>query len=395
MNVGEKRFFVVGVLTLFANAVGFGDGNRNTPEGAAAVGAFGGHRVFADDANATIHNSANLVNLAQPMLQFNATFGYGDSEFSSAFGADKTENPSYFIPGFSVAAPFADGKYAVGFSSYVPYGRSVQWGSSGLLAQLGAPFEGSMTVADLTPNVAMRLNDRFSVGIGADLYYGVVNQKQYIGPGMLADINADGEALGWNAAATWNITDRQHLVATYRSPVKIEYEGDLGVTGLPSSDINADIEYPTIAALAYGVELSDQFRVEMDAEWLEFSQYEMLTLVNPSGALGISTIPQRLKDTWTVGVGAEWDCSECWTVRSGFMYLKNPTPDGTYGPLGPDEDQGVISIGIGYEKGNHLFDVGYAVGLFNGRSVTSSINSPPGKYDFAVNLLSVSYGYKF
>lgn len=166
MNVGEKRFFVVGLLTLFASAVGFGDGNRNTPEGAAAVGAFGGHRVFADDANATIHNSANLVNLAQPMVQFNATFGYGDSEFSSAFGADKTENPGYFIPGFSVAAPFADGKYAVGFSSYVAYGRSLQWGSSGLLAQLGAPFEGSMTVADLTPNVAMRLNDRFLLGSG-------------------------------------------------------------------------------------------------------------------------------------------------------------------------------------------------------------------------------------
>ncbi len=77
------------------------------------------------------------------------------------------------------------------------------------------------------------------------------------------------------------------------------------------------------------------------------------------------------------------------------MYLQNPTPDSTYSPLGPDEDQTVLSFGLGYENEKHAFDIGYAYGFFNGRSVTGSSNSPDGDYDYNVHLLSLSYGYKF
>ena len=102
--------FLFVILMLISIQVATGDGFRNVQEGAAAVGAFGGFRAFADDANATIHNSANLVDLEQPVLQINTLFGYGENEFHSAFGNDKTENPFYAIPGFSVAVPFKEGK---------------------------------------------------------------------------------------------------------------------------------------------------------------------------------------------------------------------------------------------------------------------------------------------
>jgi long-chain fatty acid transport protein len=253
---------------------------------------------------------------------------------------------------------------------------------------MGAPYEGTMKVTDFTPNFAMRLNDRLSLGVGADLYYGDVNQKQFMAPGMLADLSADGTAVGWNAA-------RQRLAATYRSPFKVEYEGDLAVTTLPTTAVDASIEYPTIAALAYGLELSENLRVELNTEWLGFSEYQALTINNPTGPLGVLPIPQLLDDTWTFGVGGEWDFAEHWTARSGFMYLENPTPDSTYSTLGPDENQGVISFGLGYENDKHQNDVRYAYGIYGGRAIGSSISSPPGCYDFEVQLLTLSYGYKF
>ncbi|MBN2683974.1 MAG: outer membrane protein transport protein [Pontiellaceae bacterium] len=395
MMVVRTRLICGVTFMAFLACESLADGFRNTPEGAAAVGAFGGHRAFADDANAVIHNSANLVDLEQPMLQLNATLGYGDMAFHSFIGADKTENPYFQIPGFSLAVPLSEGKYAFGLSTYVPYGRSVQWGSSSLFALMGVPFEGTMRVTDLTPNFAMRLNDQLSFGVGADLYYGDVNQKQFMAPGMLADLSADGTAVGWNAALTWKMTDRQRLAATYRSPFKVEYKGDLAVTTLPTTPADASIEYPTVAALAYGLKISENLRVEVDTEWLGFSEYQALTINNTFGPLGVLTVPQRLEDTWTFGVGGEWDFAEHWTARSGFMYLENPTPDTTYGTLGPDEDQGVISFGLGYENDKHLFDIGYAYGIFGGRAIGSSISSPPGYYDFEVQLLTLSYGYKF
>lgn len=393
MLLTKKETLLITLMFIFGQTSTFADGYRNSPEGAAAIGAFGGHRAFADDANATIHNSANLVDLEQPMVQLNTTFGYGRSSYRNSVTSDKTKNPYFAIPGFSIAAPLKDGKYAVGFASYVAYGRSVEWDSSSYFAVVGAPFAGSMAVMDFTPNIAIRLTDSLSIGVGADIYYGEVEQKQFIGPGMLSKITADGTGLGWNAAITWKMTDKQRLAATYRSPFKIEYEGDNEIRGLGTSTLDAAIEYPTIIALAYGVEFTDTLRAELNVEWLEFSVYQNL-VINDS-ILGTVNSAQKLKDTWTVGIGGEWDVSTNWTARSGFMYLQNPTPDSTYGTLGPDEDQGVISIGLGYENEKYLVDVGYAYGLFGGRSVNGSVNSPDGEYDFNVHLLSLSCGYKF
>lgn len=398
---------IVFFTTFLIASILLADGSRNTPEGARAVGMFGGYRAFADDANAVIHNSANMVDLEQPMMQVNTTVGYGKSEFHGAGGSDETENPIFVIPGFSVAVPFKEGKYAVGLATYVPYGRSVDWGNNDYFANTvnpsypfpGYPYSGSMMVVDVTPNFAIRLTDSLSVGIGMDIYHGEVEQEQFIsilGPlDTRSKLTADGNALGWNAAATWKMTEKQRLAVTYRSPFKIEYEGDNELSGglNTTSDAEGTIEYPTVVGLAYGIELTDTLRAGIDVEWLEFSQYQMLTI--DDSVLGTSSTPQKLKDTWTAGLGLEWEFTPQWKLRTGYKYLENPTPTDTYGPLGPDEDQGVVSIGLGYENEHHAVDLGYAVGLFDGRNISGSVNSPNGKYDYEVQILALSYGYKF
>lgn len=399
--------FVVFITTVMSSLTLLADGYRNPPEGARAIGTFGGHRAFADDANATIHNSANLVDLEQPMMQFNTVFGYGTTEFSRSGVSEKTKNPFFYIPGFSAATPLKEGKYAVGIASYIAYGRSVEWEDSSYFATTpiapvpgapGCPYAGRMTVADITPNVAMRINDSLSIGVGADLYYGMVNQWYYPVPGAIkSKLSADGQAIGWNAAITWKMTDRQRLSATYRSPFTIKYKGNNDYSGIMNgqSDIDAKIEYPTIVGLAYGIELTDTLKAEVNGEWLEFSQYKNLT-INDSNPLFAGTVPQNLKDTWTVGTGLSWKFKPQWTLRSGVMYLKNPTPNETYGPLGPDEDQGVISLGLGYENEHHAVDIGYAYGIFGGRQVSGNqYPSVDGNYDYNVHLLALSYGYKF
>ena len=395
---------VVFITTLFVTSILFADGYRNAPEGARAIGAFGGHRAFADDANATIHNSANLVDLKQPMVQYNTTFGYGHTTFETAGHSDQTESPFFAIPGFSAAIPFKEGKYAVGLATYVPFGRSVKWDDTSYFAQNNYSYAGSMAVVDFTPNFAMRVTDSLSIGAGPDIYYGRVEQKTifhgydfypyFIQDGTESKLNADGTAVGWNCAATWKMTEKQRLAATYRSPFRVNYKGDNHLTSGGESDVDAAIEYPTIIGLAYGIELTDTLRAEINGEWLDFSQYEALR-INDTDPRFATTVQQQLKETWTAGIGAEWSFMPKWKLRSGFMFLKNPTPEQTYGPLGPDEDQGVVSVGLGYEIEHHAIDLGYAYGLFGGRNVGGSLNSPDGTYDYSVQLLSLSYGYKF
>ena len=379
------------------------DGYRNPPEGAYAIGAFGGHRVFADDANANIHNSANLVNLDRAMVQINMVGGYGDNTFQAPGATDKTEDSWFAIPGFSGAVPLQAGKTAFGLSVYVPYGRSVDWGRQDFFAQNGIPYSGTMTVMDITPNFSVRLNQALSLGIGADIYRGEVTQRTLlVGPvaealglpsGAQSRLSADGSALGFNAALAWRITENQRLAATVRAPFSIDYTGLNRIQYAGTVAVEGTIEYPTIAALAYGIELTDTFRIEADVEWLEFSRYEELVIQDSLG--GTTVTAQDLKNTWTAGIGAEWEFAPRWTARTGFMYLENPTPDETYSPLGPDEDQEVISLGLGYANDRHAVDLAYACGLFDGRRISGSVNSPDGKYDYDLQLLSLSYGYKF
>lgn len=402
MNRQSACSRVVGAVlaaSLLAPATLFADGFRNPPEGARAIGAVGGHKAFADDANAAIHNPANLVEIGHPMVQVNVLGGYGRNGFSREGVSEQTEDPVFAIPGFAAAIPVAD-RFAVGLAFYVPYGRSVEWKQDGYFAQRGLSYAGSMTVADFTPNVAVEVNDSISVAVGADIYYGRVQQDTLLGglgalgipDGTRSRLQADGDSFGWNAAATWKMSGRQRLAVTYRSPFSINFEGDNSLSIGMKSDADARIQYPTIVALAYGIELVDKVRAEINGEWLEFSRYRNLTVHD--SAFGSQTFPQNQKDTWTAGCGVQWAFRPQWALRTGYKYLKNPMPDETYSPLSPDEDQGVVSLGLGYENRRHAVDIGYAYGLFDGRRIPDT-NPSGGMYDYEVQLVSVSYGCHF
>jgi hypothetical protein len=103
---------------LLTSSLLLADGFRNPPEGARAIGAFGGHRAFADDANANIHNSANPVDLEQPVVQVSTTFGYGRMTFEKNGGSDQIGNSFFALPGVSAAAPFQDEKHAATDGNY-------------------------------------------------------------------------------------------------------------------------------------------------------------------------------------------------------------------------------------------------------------------------------------
>lgn len=390
------------VLLLTPALPSHADGFRNPPEGAAAIGAFGGHRAFADDANAVIHNPANLADLPARQVRVNLLGGDARNTFAGA-GADRTEDPLFALPGLSLAVPFPARGLALGFSLYVPYGRSVDWGDDGFFAGANLPYAGLMTVADATPVLAWRCGSRLRLAVGADFYYGRVEQRiiftdpvaSMLGlpAGAESRLEADGEGYGGNAALTWHITSRQRLATTYRSAFAIDYQGDNRLVGLGRTDIEGTIDYPGIAALAYGVAIGDTLRAELNVEWLEFSTYRQLVITDENG--GTSVTPQNLRDTWTVGLGMAWRFQPAWTARCGLMYLENPTPDETYSPLNYDEDQEVLSVGLGYARARHALDLGYAIGLFDGRTVRGSVNSPDGRYEYRVQLLGLTYGYAF
>lgn len=401
---------------LFLIDVGHADGFRNPPEGMTAIGKIGGKIVFTDDATAASHNPANLADITTNSLVASFTLGYGKREFEPALGGRaESKDPWAVLPNF-FAAWRVDENLTAGVALTTPYGRSTTFPKDSIL-RYSVPYFTQLVSVNLNPNLAMRVNDRLSVAVGIDILYADLDLRQIYPWSVAAEtpglpdgetrFQGDGAGFGYNAAVNVQVTDRQKAALTYRSSTKVDFEGSMDLTGLPGplaamfsarSDFETEIEFPAVVAFGYGVEVNDRLRVEANVEWVQHSLFEDLSLDagNNTALLPASTIPADWDDNWTYGIGADYALNDTWTLRAGYLYLESPVPSQTMLPSISEEDQSVVSLGLGYASGDHRIDVAYAYGIFGGREVADNLNPGfNGSYDFEAHLLGVSYGYAF
>ncbi len=412
-------FTLVTVMTglLFAGTA-VADGFRNPPEGMNAIGKIGGKIVYVDDASTVTHNPANLSYLTNNELLVSFTLGYGKREFEPDTGGKaESKDPWAVLPNLFSSWNVNDDLTA-GVGLTTPYGRSTTFPKDTVL-RYTTPYFTELIAINLNPSLAYKVNENVSVGGGIDLLYSELDLRQIYpwsvatgnpaAPDGTSSFEGDGSGFGINAAITIELTDKQRLVLTYRSSIEVDYEGDSKLTQTPvaapvpslvtsQSDFETTIEFPTVLAAGYGIEVTDKLRVEVNVEWVEHSTFDELNIDAGSNTafLPSSTIPANWDDNWTYGFGADYQLNENLVLRCGYIYLETPVPSETMLPSISEEDQSVVSVGFGYTSGQHKIDAAYAYGIFNGRDVNNNINPAfNGAYDFEAHLIGASYGYTF
>lgn len=396
------------------------DGFRNPPDGPQAIGRIGGHIAQSDDVTAVVHNPANLPDAVRsPVGQVNVTAGYGRSRFTSQLtgASEESQEPYSFLPSVYAATPLAGDKCVFGMAVSLPFGRSTTWSDTGVF-RYTAPHYTALTTVEGTPVIATRLTPTLSAAVGIGYAWSSVEYHQYLpysvsSGGALpdAEMRLDGSGDGWraNVAIAWTPAEGQKMALTYKSAMKVRYEGDRRVDYTPpipgapdNRDVRTSITYPEVASAAYGVSIGKDFRLEAQMEWVAFSVYDELRIETGADS---QTMPQDWKDTWTFGIGGDWSMTPEWTLRGGVMHLQSPAPDRTFTPSMADQDQYVVSVGAGFRSGRHAFDIAYALGIIDDRNVrdsatvvaTPSGNVQPynGNYEFDAHLLSVGYRVSF
>lgn len=418
---------VASVVSLVVSGVpAWAHGLRNPPEGAAALGHDGGKVVLVDDASAIAHNPANLADLKQGQVLPAVTLIHSDTKFTSPAGSAETDDPWKVLPNVFAAWPVDKGNYVVGFGLTTPFGQSTVWDGDGAF-RYSAPYKSEMTVVDFNPTLATRLTDRLAIGAGVDAYWSQIGMKQRLpwammtgnpmSPEGIVDAEGDGVGFGANAALSYKLTDRQTVALTYRCPFRIRYEGTTDISEMPpaaqamglspSSDFDTSIDFPAIAALGYGLALSDTVKVGADVEWVQSSRYENLqldaknnnALLNPPGSpspMQPLVIPQKWDDSWTAGAGVDWKAFPAVTLRAGYRYLDSPVPEATFGPMLPDCSRHVVTAGIGYTHAAHRVDLAYGYSIIPDRDIHNDQNPAyNGTYETSSHLFGLSYGYTF
>jgi long-chain fatty acid transport protein len=398
------------------------DGFRNPPESASALGRIGGKIVHTEDASAATINPANITKIKNPSVMVSLTAGYGSKEFTSAIDGSTTDTKdnTAYLPSIYATIPAGD-VYTFGLGVTFPFGRHSEWDKSAIFSTT-SPYYSELIVANINPSIARKFGDNVSVGIGVSLYQSSLQFKQVMpwsvltktpaSPSGTGNFEGDGTSFGINFGITWDIAEHHSVALTYRSPFDVTYKGDFDVTETPAgvatmgitshSDFETKFKFPTMVALGYGMEVTDRLRVEFNIEWIEASRNKEFVVdiennnILVGGTPAPSTIPQNWDDNWTFGIGADYQCTESIIARAGYMYLDAPSPTSTMIPVASEENQSVISFGLGYTHEVHTFDIAYAYGILNGITVDDNANpAVNGSYDHESHLLSAAYGYQF
>jgi long-chain fatty acid transport protein len=371
------------------------------------------------------HNPANLVFVEHAEVALAPSFvnihvKYRDDQGQPA----ETRDPWKILPNIFVAGPVLTDRFAAGLAITTPYGLSNEWEQSGAFAdpfrlRYTAPHFTELKVINANPAFSAKLSETLSVGVGLNVFWSELTFKQFYpwvafpgGAGMDPDGRAkaqgDGFGVGGNAGITWEFMPGHRLAATYRSPVTVNYEGRFEIDNVPAraagfgatsrSQFESRIQFPTIVAVGYGVQITDTIRLETDIEWLQFSNFDTLplNLGNNAFLLPYTEIRQDWKDTFTAGIGGDWRFSPNWVLRAGYQFYESPVPDRTFSPTIPDANQHVLTVGLGYTAGRHHIEAAYGADFYDRRHIQNNqVPAFNGTYDISVHLFALSYQFSF
>lgn len=224
---------------------------------------------------------------------------------------------------------------------------------------------------DVNPSVAFRLNDWLSLGGGISYQYGRLglDRSFSVVTGARAQtVSLHDGAWGWNAGAMIDMGKNTRVGLTYRSSINYDMVGGITVAGVGTATGKASFSLPDSASVAVSHQFSERWQLLADATWTHWSRMQNIPLfltsalgASPAGAVS-DTLDLQFKDSWRVGLGANYRWTDNFTFKLGVAHDRTPVPDATHRTVFlPDSDRTWLSFGGKHQlTRSGVLDVGYA-----------------------------------
>ena len=345
-------------------------------------------------------------------------------------------------------------KLTLGASIGAPFGLKTEYDSD-WVGRYNAVTSDVKTV-DLTLSAALKLDPRFSVGLGfiyekADVTlsemvdYGLIMASAGI-PGAipgtadgLAKVSGDSHGFGWVAGFEWRPTDRFAIGYSHRSEIDQDIKGDatfnapasfagtqplfqqmaaqcmmapagnpcyaqlptllaLG-NGFVPTNATAALTTPSTDTLSLRYDFTDSFRLMGDVQRTDWHSLKSVDIHFENPYQAPSSEAFEWKDSTMVSLGAEWDINQAWTLRGGVARDETPTHDDTRTPRLPDNDRTLLSVGVTWHATDALsIDAAYQHISIKTPSIdafTSLGTELTGKFSGHADLFGVAAQYRF
>lgn len=273
---------------------------------------------------------------------------------------------------------------------------------------------------DVNPSVAFKVNDAISVGAGVSYQRAEVKVDRsaiVIPPAeSRAHIDIDDSQWGFNLGVLVNLGTQTRIGLTYRSAMDYDLTGSITFTGVPlvgtaTNGVRTKAELPDTISWAIAHALNPQWELLGDITYTRWSKIKTVPLVTTSGSalipasgVTLDTFNFQFKDSYRVGVGANYRWSDNFTLKLGVAYDRSPVEDRFRTTFLPDNDRTWLAIGGKYRMSKQAtLDFGYAHlfvkdGTINQQRGVVALplqGNVIGSYDNRVDILSVQFTYSF
>lgn len=387
--------------------------------------AYSGEGAMGDTAASASRNPATMALMDRPAFSIGAVYIDPDVNISgrSQSGRSLDANniaPSQWVPNIHYVQPIND-QWWIGASATSNYGLATEFNNGYTAGGYGGKTD--LMTGNFNLSTAYRLNEHFSVGVGFDAVYAKAKIERYAGESgaalripadtQVAHLKGDEWGYGWNAGILYEVDENNRFGFTYRSEVKVDFEGDYK-SNLPSA-LNA-VNNPQQSGIPYGTngstipgaltlnlpemwevsgwhKVAPQWAVHYSMAYTSWSQFQELKATGSNGQT-LFYKDESYRDAWRIALGTTYFYDKNWTFRTGIAFDDSPVPADKRSISIPDQDRLWLSAGTSYAFDDHAsVDVG--ISYMHGQNVTVK----EGPYTFNSEgkawLYGANFNYKF
>jgi long-subunit fatty acid transport protein len=358
-----------------------------------SIGRGGTNIAHADNGAILYDNPAAAVNIEGcTLVDIGVDMLICDFHYSGTNATANEAGNLFPLPQISMIKKSRDGRMAYGLGLFVPAGFSELYDMQGPVALGGQQrYKSIGSLAKILPTLAYKLNDRLSVGatLGVAVSHDEIEGPYRIqGPGpftgvaSLIDLQATGAAMCWSLGLQYELSDYTTLGITYQSESRFKAEGNTTVNvpgfGMTRYDSQLSITWPRSLGLGIKHELCPCRTLSVDLIWFNWSNaFDTLgmELTNSSNIIFpnmVEELPLRWRDTLSTRLGYEQKLGCDRVVRCGYVYHRNPIPDGTLTPYIQSILEHSFTAGYGWKFRGWDIDLAYLFAFGSNRHVGTS-----------------------
>ena len=185
--------------------------------------------------------------------------------------------------------------------------------------------EALVTAVQFNPALSFKVTEKVSVGIGAQLNYGILEAKT-----STLETDLDGDfAWGFNAGAMYK-EDDWSVGLSYRSKLEHEFDVDatVNINQVRDTKLSTELMFPTIVDLSGSYDLNQQLTLLGSVQWHKWSDYPETPIYGGDGN-EIVSVERDWDDVWKFAIGTDYQLNSDWTLKAGFSYETSPQDDPT------------------------------------------------------------------